>query len=38
MVPKRTGGNMRTLFVALLAAALSGLLASPLRAETLEEI
>ena len=29
---------MRTLFAALLAAALSGLLASPLRAETLEEI
>src|SRR3954449_12989365 len=38
MVPKRTGGSMRTLFAALLAAALSGLLASPLRAETLEEI
>src|SRR4051794_26783629 len=38
MVPKRTGGNMKTLFVALLAAALSDLLASPLRAETLEEI
>src|SRR6478752_3389211 len=38
MVPKRTGGNMRMLFAALLAAALSGLLASPLRAETLDEI
>ena len=29
---------MRTLFAALLAAALSGLLPSPLRAETLDEI
>jgi extracellular solute-binding protein len=38
MLPKRTGGNMRMLFAALLAAVLSGSLASPLRAETLEEI
>jgi hypothetical protein len=35
-VPKRTGGNMGTLFAALLAATLFGLSASPLRAETLD--
>jgi ABC-type Fe3+ transport system substrate-binding protein len=38
MVPKRTGGNMRAFFAALLAAALLGSSALPLGAETLDEI